>query len=798
MFKNLIKIALRIIRKDLFYSLFNIIGLTIGICSSLFLLLYIYDELSYDQYHEKADNIYRVVSHITEPDDAFTWVVAQIPFAPQVKEDYPEVDEYVRFIPAGRSLFRKGDLQFYEDEVYFIDSTVFSVFSFDLIKGNPETVLDEPGSMVVTESFAARYFGTEDPVGQTLSSGTDQTYHITGVCKNVPPNSHLIFSALISKNTLPDQFQQGSWGNFGVYTYLLLKPDVVPDEFESKLQELSDTYNKPLFERLGISIVYDLDPITMIHLHSKYEGEPEPTGSIEYIYIFGAVALFMLLIASINYMNLATSRSTRRAREVGLRKVVGSGRSLLIYQFLTESFVLTLISLILSGILLFLFLPHFNQLSGKLLSGASILKPEIILSAIAVLILISLGGGSYPAFYLSRFNPIKVLKGHMGMSYRKFSFRKVLVVIQFAISITMIINTWVVYDQVAFLRNKDVGFDKSNVVRINLNNQDMIRKSEVFKQKLKSHSNISYVGSTSTSMGEGSGKIIMTLETAEGDMDERGINIGLCDEDFIETLGISILEGRDFSIDHMADTATGVIINQTLARRMNWDQPIGKKVKLGQNSPDNQNPTARIVGLMKDYNQTGLYNEVESYLLLFRRDNRIIYVKISDQDIPGTISYIEQVWHDVYPDMPFEHTFLENDLNQQFEPDRKRGLILALFSLLTIIIASLGLFGLSSYTVEQRTKEIGIRKVMGAAVQNITTMISLEFFWLILISMGLAFPVSYYLMHGWLRDFVYRAALKPGIFILTGVLITFVAMLTITYHTIRAGRSNPVDAIRQE
>ena len=345
--------------------------------------------------------------------------------------------------------------------------------------------------------------------------------------------------------------------------------------------------------------------------------------------------------------------------------------------------------MVLSGILIVILLPTFNQVSGKFLTGTTLLQLRIILSAMAVLVLISLGGGSYPAVYLSRFNPIRVLKGQAGSLYRKFSFRKILVIIQFAISIGMIINTWVVYNQVGFLRDKDVGFDKSNIVRINLNNQSMIRHSEVLKQKLREHPNIVYVGSTSTSMGEGSGKVIMTLETADGEMDERGVNIGLCDGEFVEALDIQILEGRDFSTDFMADTATGVLINQTLARRMNWDNPIGKKVRLGQNSPENQNPFAEVVGLMKDYNQTGLYNEVESYLLLFRLENRIVYIKIADQDTPGTLAYIEKTWQEVYPDMPFEYTFLENDLSQQFEPDRKRGLILSVFSILTIIIALL-------------------------------------------------------------------------------------------------------------
>ncbi len=794
MFKNLIKIALRVIRKDLFYSIFNITGLTIGIASSLFLLLYIFDELSYDKYHEQSDNIYRVVSHISEPDDAFDWVVAQIPFAPQVKEDYPEVKEYVRFIPTGRTLFVYNDIRFYEDDVFYVDSTVFNVFTYKLIQGNPETVLDEPNSIVLTKSFATRYFGETDPIGQSIGTSGGDTYKITGLMEDIPHNSHLKFSALISRNTLP--VESGSWGNFGVYTYLLLHEGMDPKQLENKLPDLYDRFMAELFQRMGIQIQYGLDPITRIHLYSKYEGEPEPTGSIQYIYIFGVVALFMLIIASISYTNMATSRSTKRAREVGLRKVVGADRKLLIFQFLTESVVLTLISLVLSITLVFLLLQQFNHLSGKMLDVSVLTNLWVILSILGIIIFLGIVGGSYPAFFLSRFNPIKVLKSDLISRYKKFSLRKVLVILQFSISLVMIISTWVVYHQIGFLRNKDVGFDKSNILRINLTTREMTRSFPALKDALLDNPKIDNVGSTSTRVGEGSGKIIIMMETPEG-MDERGVNLGVCDEDFIETMGITILEGRDFSSEIMADTATGVLINETLAKRMNWDEPIGKKVRIGGRE-DNDNPIAKVVGLMKDYNQTGLYNEVESYLLLFRTNNRVVYIKISDESISETLEFVENTWKEIFPDVPFEYSFIEGDLKNQFEEDSKRGLILALFSILTIIIAGLGLFGLSSYTVEQRTKEIGIRKVLGAGVSNILWMITNEFMVLILISMVLSFPVAYYFMKDWLQDFIYRTKLSPAIFILSGVFILLIALVTISLHTVRAGHSNPVDSIRQE
>ena len=793
MFKNLFVVALRVLRKDLFYSLFNIVGLTIGITSSIFLLMYVLDELSYDRYHKNADRIYRVVSHITEPDDAFDWAVAQIPFAPQVKEDYPEVEEYVRFIDAGRTLFKHGETFFYEDDVYYVDSTVFNIFSYKFISGNPETALLEPNSIVLTSSFAERYFGKSDPLGKSIET-SGNSYKITGLLEDVPENSHIKFSAMISRNTLPRQI--GSWGNFGVFTYILLPEGTDYKQFENKISEMYDKYMAGIFEKMGIKIEYVIQPITWIHLHSTMDGEPEPTGSIAYIYIFSIVALFMLIIASINYMNLATARSTKRAREVGLRKVLGSDRGLLIFQFLMESLILTLIAALLSLLLVNLILPSFNQISGKSLNFLSILEPDFLLSLLGIVLFLGIVGGSYPAFYLSRFNPVKVLKGDIGTAYKKFSFRKVLVVIQFSISLIMIISTWVVYSQIGFLKNKDVGFDKTNVIRLDLSTQDMTRQSDVFREAILTNPNVVNVGSTDTRIGNGSGKIIFRMETPEG-MDERGVNFGVCDDTFFETMGITILQGRGFSREMMADTATGVIINETLAKRMNWDDPIGKKVQIGS-SRNNESPIARVVGLMKDYNQTGLYNEVESYLLLFRLNSDVVYVKLGDKDVAGTLDFIGQKWENLFPDKPYKYTFLEDDFKDQFEQDRKRGLILAVFSLLTIFIAGLGLFGLSSFTVETRTKEIGVRKVLGAGVMEITAMIIKEFVLLILISIVIAFPIAYYMMKDWLQDYTYRTSLSPWIFIISGLGILILAVLIVSLHTFRAGNANPVDSIQQE
>lgn len=791
MLKNLFKIALRNIFKDFGYSFLNIMGLTIGIACSLFLILYISDELSYDRYHEKSDRIYRVVSHISEPDDAFTWVIAQIPFAPQAKQDYPEIKEAIRFIGTGRTLYKYDELEFYEDRTYFVDSAVFEVFSYNLIHGDPKTALNGPNKIVVTESFAQKYFGDEDPVGKSIVTPADnEAYKVTGIMQDVPGNSHFRFDALLSRSSLPEQM--GSWGNFGVYTYLLLDKGVNGKELEKKMEEMYDNYMAEIFQRMGIDIRYELQPITDIHLKSNYSGEPEATGNIIYVYIFAAVALFLILVASMNYMNLATARSIKRVREVGLRKVVGSSRGSLIAQFLIESITFTIFALILSIIIVISLLPSFNNLAGKEFDLIVLLKPAMIVSALGIIVFVGIIGGSYPAFFLSRFNPLVVMKGELVSGSKGVNFRKILVVIQFVISVSMIISTWVVYNQLNYLRNKDQGYDMNNVVRVTYTSREMIQKHKAFEQSLLESPEILHVTNTISPVGQGSPKSLFRVETPEG-MTERGINFTFVDHNFIPTLGIKILEGRNFQENIPADTLYGAIINETLAQRMNWEEPIGKKVQFNDTSRLN----ARVVGLIKDYHQTGMYNEVESLMFLYRLINDIVYIKIADNR-QQALTAIEHAWNDVFPEQPFQYEFLEDTFNEQFEGDKNRGMIFSIFTLLTIIIACLGLFGLASYTVEQKTKEVGIRKVMGATETTIVKIISKEFLMLVFISILVAVPVSYYFMSDWLQNYVYRTDLSVTIFLLSGIIALLITLLTVSYHAYKAAITNPAETLRVE
>ncbi len=789
MIKNLIKTALRHILKHPGYSILNILGLTLGISSALFLIIYVTDELSYDRYHENAGRIYRVSAKITEPDDQFTWNVAQIPMGPQVVQDYPEVQSFVRFINMPRSLYKYEDKEYIEEDFYYADSTLFDIFSYKVLKGEVLTAVRDPGKIVLTETAAARYFGNADPIGKTLTAG-DNTFEVTGIIEDVPSNSHFRFDAVSARNNLPKQL--GSWGNFGVFTYLLFPQNYDVKAFETKIQGMYDAHMKTIFEPLKIKIEYILEPITKIHLYSTNPGEPEPTGSITYVIIFGIVALFLILIAAMNYMNLSTARSSRRAREVGLRKVVGSRRGPLVTQFLSESVILTLISLLLSIILLIILLPKFNLLAGKSFNLSTLVSPIVIISVLGIVLLTGILGGSYPAFFLSRFSPLTVLKGEITQGSAGTLFRKTLVVIQFTISVGMIICTMVVFRQLKYLKSMDQGFNQENVLTLELN-QGMVRKYPVLKLALLENNEIKYVTSTNTQIGEGSGKVIFNMETDQG-MSQRGINFAVVDHDFIDALGIKIISGRDFQQDMPSDTLTGVVVNETLAKRLGWSDAIGKKVQLGDGAQIN----ARVIGVMKDYHQTGMYNEIESLMLVYRERNNIIYIKLSGNNKEQTISFIENKWKEVFPDQPFTYTFLSERFNRQFEADEKRGKIFTIFTILAILIACLGLFGLASYMVEQRTREIGIRKVFGADEGVIIRLISRDFIILVLISIIIAIPAAYYFMSNWLENYVYRTNIGISIMAGAALMTIMLTFITISYKAYQASVLNPASSLKTE
>jgi len=783
--------------RDKWYSLLNILGLTIGITFSVFLIFYILDELSYDKYNEKADRIYRIASYVKEPEkDTMKWAICPFPMAPALSKDYPEVEEAVRIWGnGGKTMLKNGDLRFYEDKVFFADSNLFRVFTHKFIEGDPRTALMAPKSLVLTQSLAEKYFGRNTSyVGKTLENASGDVYKVTAVIKDVPKNSHILFNALISRSSLPADFAN-NWGGFGFYTYILLKPNVNAAAFEKKLRPIYDKYLASIFAQFNIKMRFGLQPITSIHLHSDMANEPEELGSMSYIYIFSAVAFFMLLIACINYMNLTTARSARRAKEIGIRKVTGSSKLQLVLQFLVESTLTALFALLLSIGLIALFLPTFNTLSGKFITFGTLLKPDILFILLAIILFVGIVGGSYPAFYLSKFSPVNVLKGNLSKGSSNVTLRRALVVIQFSISMIMLICTWIVYAQLQYLRNKDLGFNKEQVLTVSANsNKDLTSNIRSFKNEIRTNP---HVLSASTSQGVPGGGIpfnLFSIQTKTG-YTEKGVDVYFgVDEDFFKTLGIKLVKGRSFS--GLPDTLRSIIVNENMVKEYGWgDNPIGKKVRF---AGDTSNFYLEVIGVVHDFNQKSLYNPIAPLIFFYRPTNNIIELKLDAQNISTTIASIESSWKKYFPDLPFAYTFLDQDFNSQYAADQKRGKIFTAFSILTILITCLGLLGLIAFTTEQRQKEISIRKVMGANVSQIVPLVTRNFVALVGLSCFIAFPVAWYFMSNWLKIFPYNTGLSVTPFLLSALVVLIITLLTVIFHTVRAAVANPVKALRTE
>ncbi|MEM6321171.1 MAG: ABC transporter permease [Bacteroidota bacterium] len=796
MFNRYFKIALRNFKRQPSYTLLNILGLTLGITASLFILLYITEESRFDTYHEKADRIYRVSSDLTEPDDAFKWAATQAPLAAQLKKDYPEVEEYARFDDVGRTQFERNGQFFYVEKVYMADSTVFDIFSFDFIKGDAKTALMAPNSIVLDATSAKKIFGNNNPIGETVKITGDQSYKVTGVYQNMPNHSHLIAEALVSPNAY--MRTTNNWGGFNLYTYVLLKEEASAADFAAKLPEVIEQYVNPIFEQFKVKIKYELIPLTDIHLKSDFQGEPEPTGEISFLYIFGAIGLFLLLLAAINYMNLSTARATKRATEVGIKKVLGSERWQLIAQFLSESIIFTLIAFVLGICLVLLFLPLFNGTFGLNLSASLLATPTVLGVMLSILLLLGIAGGSYPAFFLSSFRPISVLKGKIAKGGGNPNLRKALVTIQFAITLFMLIGTGIIYDQMNFLSNKDLGFDKEHVLRFSLSGDVGRDKYPVIRERLLQNPKITDVGSAENTPGAGYGKFLMNVEEAEGGMNQLGVNLYGVDYDYFNTLGVAMVEGRGFSEEYSSDTSTAVLVNEAMVKRMAWTNPIGKKVQFGT---DDTLDVYRVVGVVKDFHQRSLYDPIESLLFAPNLNNSQVHVRINPKDkteVGTLIAYVENEWKKLFPNTPFEFDFVDAAFMELYEADQKRAHIFTLFSFLMIIIACLGLFGLASFTAEQRTKEIGVRRILGAETGNILYLLTRDFILLVGIAAVPAFLVVWYFMQQWLETFAYHTAMNYWLYAFAFLTVMLLTILTTGYHALRVALGNPIESLRYE
>lgn len=800
MLRNYLTVALRNLRKHPGYTFINITGLAIGITCCLLILLYVRDELSYDRFHPNAEQVYRIVVHGKVADAEFNAPVAPYPMGPTLKQEFPEVIEMTRAaLYSGAQAVRKGDLRFIEERIFFADSTFFRVLPFPLLVGDADQVLDDPQAIVLTETMARKYFGDEDPVGKTLIMGDTTEFRVTGIAADVPSNSHMHFDMVGSLES-QQIFGSDQWLANNYVTYLVLPEGYDPADLEDKLPALFEKYAAPqLLQLMGVTfdqmeqegsyLRYNLQALTDIHLRSHLEFEIEPNGNIVYVYIFSAIAVFILLIACINFMNLATARSAGRAREVGVRKVLGSHRRLIVLQFLAESTLLAFIALLLSVILVAVLLPSFNDLAGKAITFGSIEILQTIPLLIVAVLLVGALAGMYPAFFLSAFKPVLVLKGGPRTGAKGSWLRATLVVFQFAISIALIVSTIVVQNQLRYIQNKSLGFDKEHIVVINradaLGNQQ-----EAFKQEVLSNPNIVRASYSTAFPGNPVGR---SGFLTEGETEGHVMSPVLVDHDYIETIGLTVVEGRAFSRDFPSDTAA-FVLNEAAVKEVNWmDGAVGKRLIVPGQGPIN------VIGVVRDFHYASLHQAINPLLLaLSNAPLPRLAVRIRPENISGTLAFLEGKWTSFVPNQPFTYTFLDETFGGMYRAEEQLSGIFGTFALLAIVIACLGLFGLASFMAEQRTKEIGVRKAMGASVSQIVVLFSKEFGKLVLIAFVIAAPVSYLFMNKWLEDFAYRMAISWWTFLLAGAAALVIAWVTVGYQSFKAANTDPVTSLRYE
>ncbi len=811
MLKNYLTITLRSLRKHRGYTFLNLFGLAIGMACCVAIALYVRGELSYDQSYDGAENIYRVVLDFRMQELEMQTAYSARPLGPTLATDFPEVEHATRlwYDPSGQMTVRSGDQAFPEDRFFFADSTFFEVFGMPLLQGDPQTALRAPFTVVLTESTVRRYFGETNPIGQTLAvrEPSDRDvfeYTVTGVMANLPTHTHLDFDLLASYTT-QRQSRSESWLGFGVYTYVRVRPGTDPAALEAKLPVLFATYGGPqisesfgttleAFEEAGNGYRYFVQPITDIHLRSTLEDEPTPTGDVRVVYLFAAIAVLVLLLACVNFINLATARAARRAQEVGVRKTLGSRRSQLVAQFLTESMLMSLGALALAvGIV---------QIVGPLLStatGAALrFAPGDITGYAPLLlglgVLVGIGAGAYPAFYLSAFRPMAVLKSHRAKGRRSW-LRDGLVVFQFGIAMALIVCTVVVYGQTQFMLEKQLGFEAEQVVVLE-GAEVMGPQGEAFRTALRALPGVVSVTNAAQVPGRHVDGAVMRIAGAP---DDTGLPIEYtyASFDFVETLGLEVVAGRSLSRSVPSDSLA-VLLNEMAVQQFGLTDPIGAQIEWPGES------VYTVVGVVRDFHVASLHREIGPMALLgpdprnTNRPNLLAIARVDQADLPGTLAAVEATWSRFAPQHPFLYTFLDDTFAQLYEAERRTGRLITLFAGLAVLLACFGLFGLTAHMAAQRTKEIGVRKVLGATVSGIVLLLSRDFIKLVIVAIALAVPVSILVLRPWLDGFAYQIALGPTPFLLAGILLLVIALVTVSTQALRAATADPIKALHHE
>ena len=798
MFRNYLIVALRNIKRSKGFSFINIAGLAIGLAVFALIGLYIQFELSYDRFHENIDRMYRVeqiLDHGTykEPSAGCPTPLSQVLVA-----DFPEIEGVTRMIRSGSSLFRtQRDTTLRVRNIFFADSSFFDIFTFPLLAGNQETALVGPHSAVITEKLARSLFGDDNPLGKTIQPDWGPDLKISGVVGNVPANSHFTFDMLVSTQTLVALNGEATftrWYDNWVPVYVMLRPE---QSFEALNEKIRFVLKKYQGEQSKNELY--LRPVSQIHLFSHVNHEIGVNGSIKNVYIFSAIALFVLIIACINFMNLTTARSADRAREVGLRKVSGAHRSSLMRQFISESVMIALVAMIIAVVLLKILLPEFNNIVNRDLKWN--LAGNLLLSFGLLAVTLAAGGlsGIYPSVVLSSFQPSRVLKGVMSSGGRNTILRKSLVVFQFFISVVLIIGTAIILQQVNYLLHKDLGYSSEQVLAVPIG-RATAGKIEALRNELLRNPNV-LNAATSDYMPYASTNWTQVLWEGATAEDLMKINVNYVDENLISTYGMTVKKGRGFTRGMRTSEENEVILNETAVQKIGWEDPIGKRILYNIDYRSRSVGGATVVGVVKDYHFLSLHNTITPLMMRLMPEESYgsnMSIKICAREIPATLGFIERKFTDIFPEKVFEYRFLDEDFEQMYLEEQKAGRVIFYLALLAIFIACMGLLGLASYTMKQRTKEIGIRKVVGASVTHITVLLTKEFFWLMLLANLLAWPVAYYVMRQWLQNFPYRISLQIWVFFLSGAIAFFIALATVGYHSVKASLANPADSLRYE
>jgi putative ABC transport system permease protein len=804
MLKNYIKVAIRNLLRYKIYSIINILGLALGITSTILLALFVQNELTYDNYYPESKNMYRVTSELKMGNKEYNLAIVAPVLAQVALAEIPEIKKTARFRVAGNYIVKYNNISFDENKICFADNSVIDLFAINLLSGSPQTALVEPSSIILSEKTAEKYFNNENPIGKTLTLDNSSDFMVTGVFKSIPQNTHFDIDFMISMPSLAES-KQLSWLQNNYQTYFILKDGADPKVVKAKLDGMLVKYRGPEMEKaLGVTFAqleenggigaYFLQPVRDIHLYSDLQAEIGVNGDIKYVYIFSIIAAFILLIACVNFMNISTARSATRAKEVGIRKVLGSYKKGLVWQFLTESFLTTLISLIIAIGLIELLMPYFNNLIEKQLTLEYFNNPFILYSIFSVLIVIGFLAGSYPAFVLSSFKPAEVLKGKVKAGTKSGNLRSSLVIFQFTASIILIISTLVVLNQLNYIQNKNLGFNKENV--ITLNNTNLLGKSDqLFKEKMLQYPEVKSA-TVSGYLPVPSG-YNQTMMWPQGKTD-NGSSIPRwdVDHDYLSTMGIKIVEGRDFSREFSTDS-TGLILNQAAVKLFGFDNPIGKIIsRQYNNAGDFTNHT--VIGVVKDFHFQTLRNSIAPLAIFFGNSNSIISFRTNTADISSVIKKLKVTWNEMAPGQPFSYSFLDERFENMYRGEQRISEIFGTFAFLAIFIGCLGLFSLSAFITEQKTKEIGIRKVLGSSSTLIVTMLSKEFVKLVVIAFIIASPIAYYLMNKWLMEFEYKTDLSLWIFLSAGLISLAIAVATVSYQAVKAAIANPVDSLRSE